>query len=55
MGEQLLKLFLSGSNLGTPWHLKKELSHVFVGIRPLHCEIKSYYLFETIYAQQTFG
>ena len=26
------KLFHSGSNLGTPWHLKKGLDHVLVGI-----------------------
>ena len=25
-------MFHSGSNLATSWHLKKELSHVFVGI-----------------------
>ena len=26
------KLFHSGSNSGTPWHLKKGLAHVLVGI-----------------------
>ena len=26
------KLFHSGSNSGTPWHLKKGLSHALVGI-----------------------
>ena len=27
------KLFHSGSNSGTPWHLKKGLAHVLIGIR----------------------
>ena len=32
------KLFHSGSNLGTPWHFKKGLAHVLVGItRILFC------------------
>ena len=30
------KLFHSGSNLGTPWHLKKGLDHVLVGISLTH-------------------
>ena len=29
------KLFHSGSNSGTPWHLKKGLAHALVGIRGL--------------------